>query len=248
MLRDRLDLDSCPHGLAMSSVSLLLLISFLLGELNAIQGAGIFAGVLLTLMQAAALSPRELFRRCAAVPPLEAAWREFDKRYGQDLSAGICRIIGFPPSAKCRELFEDLLQSVYCRLLQHERRALHAFRGQSEGEARAYLRRVASSVALNEVRRRNLVLRSPDGELPDPPVEDSLLQQILERLSLDDALDRVLRGRNKDRNMLAFKMHVYEGCNAAEIAGILGMNVTPRAVENQLSRMRTKLQKFLGLD
>ena len=106
----------------------------------------------------------------------------------------------------------------------------------------------ASSVALNEVRRRNLVLRSPDGELPDPPVEDSLLQQILERLSLDDALDRVLRGRNKDRNMLAFKMHVYEGCNAAEIAGILGMNVTPRAVENQLSRMRTKLQKFLGLD
>ncbi len=248
MLRDRLFSHSAFHCIGVLGFLPFLLL-LLLGEFSAVQAAtGVLTVVSLTLLQAAALSPQELFRWCAVVPPEESAWKEFDRRYGQDLRAGICRVIGFPSSAKFQEHFPDVLQNVYCRLLYHDRRALRAFRGHSEGEARAYLRRVAVSVALNEMRRRKIVVRVPDGEFPDPPIEDPGLKHILERLSLDGALDRVLRGRNKDRNKLAFKLYAYEGCNAADIAGIVGMNLTPRAVENQLSRMRMKLQNILGAE
>jgi DNA-directed RNA polymerase specialized sigma24 family protein len=205
------------------------------------------AGTLLALLQSRTLSPQELLRWCAAIPPAEAAWREFEKRYQQGLAAGICRVIGYPPSAKYQELFPDVLQNVYARLLDHDRRALLAFRGHSEGEAQSYLRRIAVSVALNEVRRRRIAVPMPEDPLFEPPSEDSFLKNLLNSISLDEVLARELRGRNKDRNILAFKMHVYEGCSAAEIAGVLGMGVTARAVENQISRMRSRLQKIRQL-
>ncbi|MGH7491457.1 MAG: RNA polymerase sigma factor [bacterium] len=215
-----------------------------LGEFSAAVAAALLSGALLALLQTAGLSPRELLHWCAALPPEEPAWKEFDKRYRQGLEAGICRVIGYPPSTKYNELFRDVLQNVYVRLLENDRRALLAFRGHSEGEAQAYLRRIAVSVALNEVRRRRIVIPLLEDPFPDPSSEDDELQDLLSRISLNEVLERELRGRNKYRNILAFKMHVYEGCSASEIAGVQGMQVTARAVENQISRMRKKLQKI----
>lgn len=214
-------------------------------ELTGCAIAGLLAFALFAHVPAEALPPQKLFRLCAQIPPDEAAWKEFDKRYGQELHAGICRVIGFPPGAKFNELFYDMKQSVYVRLLDNGRRALLAFRGHSEGEARAYLRRVAVSVALNVVRVRPMLQRTPDGLPPETPIEDPVLKNMVNRLSLDQALDGELRGRNKYRNILAFKMHFYDGCPAADIARVLGLGVTARAVENQISRMRKKLQKSL---
>ena len=192
------------------------------------------------------LSPQELFRRCAAIPPDESAWKEFDKRYALGLMAGICRVIGYPPNAIYHELFPDMLEKVFIRLLNHGRRLLVAFRGRSESEAQVYLRRIATSVVLNEVRRRRLAVPLPVDSLPKQSGEGERMQYLPSRKGFDKVLERWMRGRHKYRNILAFKMHVYEGCSAAEIADVLGMGVTARAVENLISRMRRKLQETRG--
>jgi len=95
------------------------------------------------------LSPRELFVRCAAIPSDEAAWDEFFRRYQNDIRSAISRVIGFSPNGRFSHLFPDVMQRFNLRLLENDRRALLSFRGNTDSQARAFLRKVAASVAVN---------------------------------------------------------------------------------------------------
>ncbi len=206
--------------------------------------AGLFTVIWLAVLELSPLSPKQLFRRCAQDTNDHAAWQEFNRRYGKELDLGICRVLGFPPSLQFQKYFEDVKQNAYIRLLKNNRRVLLSLRGDSEGEARQYLRSVGVSEALNFVRRPRREINPTDGVLPENSMMDPQFGKIIDDLSLDKALGRELRGRNKYRNILAFRLHRM-GCSAEEIAGIAGMNLTARAAENQNSRIRQKLKEFL---
>ena len=94
---------------------------------------------------------RELLRRCAAGGD-EAAWREFLDLFGAALAAGVRRVArraGLPGDPASRE---ELLQEVYCRLLENEGRILRDCRAETAPAVAAYLRRVAESTAVDRLR------------------------------------------------------------------------------------------------
>jgi len=114
------------------------------------------------------LSPRELFARCAAVPADETAWHEFFIRYQPNIDSVIHRVIGFPPHGRHAHLYQDIMQMFYLLLVEGDRRALRVFRGDTDAEARAYLSRIAMSIASKAVRKE--ISSMPFVE--DPFVED----------------------------------------------------------------------------
>lgn len=193
------------------------------------------------------LPPQRLFKRCAQVPPDENAWREFLRRYGSDLSVGICRVIGFPPDPQYSRRFEEILARVYLHLLEKDRHALVAFRGQSELEAGAFLRQIAVRVALNAVRRTKIETVT-GGEIPEMPMNDPEVGKMMRKDEVNRLLEEKLHGRNKFRNMLLCKLCFYDGLGSEQIGEILGRCVTVRAIENEISRTRGMLRDSLEGD
>ena len=197
--------------------------------------------------------PQDLFARCAAVPADNRAWTEFFRRYQKEIELGICRVIGFPPSRQYNTMFDDIVQQAHTRLLVNGRRALLAFRGTSEAEAKYYLRQIAVRVSLSAVTRKPGRNTIPLDEGPDndnwtdhlgmhvPPDE----KKILLKHEINQYLQERLGGGKKSRNTIIFKLSVYEGLSSEDIASITNLKVTSRAVEIQTSRIRLWLQKHL---
>jgi len=199
---------------------------------------------LLSLAEGEELSPKALFHRCARVPPDESAWRDFFQRYDKVIEQGICKVIGVAGWQRDR-LGRDVRQNFHMRLLNNGRRALLAFRGETEFEARAYLQRIAVSVALTAAVKDK---RTRPDELLEDEEQPKLIvrgpsEEIATRIDLENCLQKTLRGRNKTRNAIMFKLFAIDNLKPAEIAQIAGLNMTLRAIEIQISRIREKLRK-----
>ena len=204
--------------------------------------------VLSAITTSAGLAPGELFRRCARVPPDKEAWHELLRRYESDIKNGLGKIID-ASGWKHSRYFAEAQQEFIMRLLANEGRALRAFRGLTEYEARGYLRRIARNVALNVIRREK---RHEHDELPDPdipspkPQPTQRAREIDLRFDLEKCLNERLHGRNKARNILMFKLFALENLKPAEIGQILGIGMSVRAIEIQIGRVREKLRKCLA--
>lgn len=202
----------------------------------------------------AALAVAELFQHCARIPPEEATWREFFLRYQVDIRMAIYRVIGVPPHGRHSHLFDDILQAFRLRLLANERQALLAFRGKTDTAARAYLRRIARNVAFTVLQKEKphtsleqlqtdcLSLRD---KLEDPKAVSE--QYLILRQTIDDCLEKIITGQNRERKMLIFKLAVYEGLSPQDIAEIPAFAaVSAHAIEQQITRIRRKLRKHLA--
>jgi RNA polymerase sigma factor (sigma-70 family) len=204
----------------------------------------------------AALTTNKLFRRCSAIPADEPAWCEFFQRYHPDIEAAIYRVIGFPPQGHHAHLYQDVLQGFHLRLLENECRALRSFRGETDNEARAFLRKVAASVACNTLNQEQrpphvpLDLQEDDSLSPSESLLDpSALNEryFMLRQAIDDCLEQVLRGHNKERNIKIFKLAVYDGLSPREIAELPDFKaVTLHAIEQQITRTRHKMRPCLN--
>ena len=202
----------------------------------------------------ATLTADILLRRCAGVPTDKTAWHELFQRFQHDIDAKIYHVIGFPPYGHHAHLYNDVMQSFYLRLVENNRRALHAFRGKTDAEARAYLNRIAVSIAsalLEKERPHVSFAEEDDGHphrhhsiLADPSVLDE--KYLVLRESLDACLAKVASRKNKERNILIFKLAVYDGLSPQQIAGMPGFaGMSPHAIEQQITRMRLKLRRCL---
>ncbi|MCG3119997.1 MAG: hypothetical protein ALAOOOJD_02559 [bacterium] len=201
----------------------------------------------------AALAVVELFQRCARTPPDEATWQEFFLRYQVDIRMAIYRVIGMPPHGHHAHLFDDVLQAFRLRLLANGRQALLSFRGKTDTAARAYLRRIARNVALTALLKEkpqisleqlntNLVRLGDTIEDPETLSE----QYLLLRKTIDDCLEKIINGQNRERNMLIFKLAIYEGLSPQDIAEIpVFAAMSTHAIEQQVTRIRRKLRKCL---
>lgn len=222
--------------------------------LGAPAGNGQFFAFALLAVAWHGLSADKLFKRCAGVPGDEGAWNEFFHRYQQDIRAAICRVIGFSEKHRYNYLFADIMQRVNVRLLENGRRALLSFRGKTDQEAKAFLRKVAASVAFNSVNQEKLSHpQQPDTSKVSPDSDvyiDSTTRDQEDYLILLDTIEQCLlediHGQNKYRNILIFKLAVIDGLSPKEIAAIHGLGIgTPHAVEQQITRIRSKVQAYL---
>ncbi|MGH7600735.1 MAG: RNA polymerase sigma factor [bacterium] len=199
-------------------------------------------------------SADKLFKRCAGVPVDESAWEEFFHRYQQDIRAGICRVIGFSPDTRYNHLLADIMQRFNLRLLENGRRALLSFRGTTDQEAKAFLRKVAARVAINILNQEKNSHSQPLDQSSGVPGNGDFLDPITaeneEYLILLDTIEQCLRevihGKNRYRNILISKLAIIDGLSAKEIVEIRGLGFSNlHAVEQQITRIRGKLQAYL---
>ncbi len=222
--------------------------------LGAPSDKGQFLAFALMAVVIQGLSADKLFKRCAGVPGDEGAWQEFFHRYQQDIRTAICRVIGFSSQNRYNYLFADIMQRFNLRLLENGRRALLSFRGKTDQEAKAFLRKVAASVAFSSVNQEKLSHPLPLETSTDMPGDDVYIDPTTkdqeDYLILVDTIEQCLRevihGKNKYRNILIFKLAILDGLSAKEIIEIRGLGFgTIHAVEQQITRIRSKLQAFL---
>lgn len=126
---------------------------------------------------------------------------------------------------------EDILQEGFMKIFRN----LDKFRG--EGSFEGWVRKIMTRTALSHLRdnKKNGHLIEVNCSFEDKEID------ILDRLAEKDIVGIVKKLPNGYRRV--FTMHVIEGYNHREIAGILGCS--EGNCKSQLYRSRTQLQKIL---
>jgi len=197
----------------------------------------------------------DLVWRCANQPSSEL-WEQFIERFQNRLHAGVYRALARCELELQRQDREDLMQEVFCRLLDRRRRCLKLCRGREEASVGAYLGRVAENVVLDRIRstaaakrgRDRLVELRPDS-IFDPVAEatdrrsnpeDRLLAR--ERKWAFRASFREVAGKETpERDWTVFYLAVFEGCSSREICARLGGDLKPSTVDSLIHRLRSRL-------
>jgi len=162
---------------------------------------------------------------------------------------------------QAKDHIQDVVQEVYCRLLDGGGRRLTACWAAGEGQVVSYLGRVVERVVLDQGRRDRAVKRGGgrrgwfacaeawclafhQTDARGNP-EDRLLAAERYRLLLQTwrDLSRQAAGR---RNLRILELALIEGRSSREIAGILG-ELSPSGVDTVIYRLRRHLSATLGV-
>ncbi|HXG90961.1 MAG TPA: sigma-70 family RNA polymerase sigma factor [Blastocatellia bacterium] len=212
----------------------------------------------------------ELLERCSRRPADEDAWQVFVRRFHQVIKGTVIRTY----RRKAREdadrrqqfpedLIEDLVQTVYVRLVDEQNRAITAFEGFHENSIYQYLTMISINVVLDYFRevkaqKRPKVSFSLDEMLEkgDGPLISSAISQLDGKLQtgsdngitmeeIERALAKVVSGKNKDRDVLMFKLRYYEGMTLDEIKKTLNLPISPVSIGSTLNRIASKMRPLL---
>lgn len=197
----------------------------------------------------------ELFRMCATGSRDDRAWGEFVLYFQPRLRAGVSRVLRRLDHPATLDAIEDLVQDVYCRLLE---RGVAAFRGDSEGEVLTYLQRVCESVVVDRLRGRATAKRGGRArfvELGDgqgsmaesvadggsSPEEQCLHREL--RGVLLDGCRRLAEGPWRERNLAIFELAVLDGWTSREIAQGFDWGLKAGSIDSVIHRQRRKLKE-----
>ena len=211
----------------------------------------------------------ELLSRCAQRPVNETAWGEFLSRYHSTIRMHVSRTYHSRGKDQDRkqqfsdESIEDLVQLVYCRLVGDASIALKRFEGAYENSIYKYLAMISKNVVRDHFREMEALKRpkishslsqiiDSDGEIRgaangigfDGKVEASdnagFTFEEIERV-----LMKAAGWRNRDRDILIFRLHYLDGLTLEEVAKHLNLKMTTVGVNSILSRLTTRIKKIL---
>jgi len=217
------------------------------------------------------LTVNELLKRCARRPSDEAAWEEFVHRYHSVIKASVVKT--FHRKARTEgdrgqqfpdDLIEDLVQAVYMRLVEEGSRAIQSFEGEHDNSIFQYLCMIAINVVRDHFREAKAIKRPKVAYSLDELIEnsgDGILSKVvasrldgtpaaspaplISREELDRALEKAVSDRNRDRDILIFKLRHYEGLTLSEIRTTLRLELSPVSVGSILNRIAVKLKSLL---
>jgi RNA polymerase sigma factor (sigma-70 family) len=205
---------------------------------------------------------RALLDRCVGGD--RDAWDEFASMFHRRISLFVVRACDAAGASELAtgDAARDLVQDVYLRLLADDRRALRAWRGETEVSFLAYLARVVRSVAIDAARRAHSQKRgaatvplegdqddclSPAAKLMAPATLSP--DHLLAERSTTDRLRHLLRSSadvgHADRDVLVFQLYTFEGLTAREIASLPHLSLTVANVEVIVHRTRARLRRAL---
>ena len=200
------------------------------------------------------LSTSTLLAACSAVPAAERHWNQLYRLEAPRVRAGVLAALARCGERGDPEKVEDLVQEVWCRLLVQCRRSRSAYRGESDGSARRYIRRVALGVVVDALRAGGARKRRPRGlvSLADLetldwlPVDGATCpeRRLLARERLRRLLElcrRVVGTRQRRDRLRIARMALVEGCTSREIARALGGTWSAHAVDAVVFRIRRRL-------
>ncbi|MCI0485301.1 MAG: sigma-70 family RNA polymerase sigma factor [Blastocatellia bacterium] len=215
----------------------------------------------------------ELLSRCSRRPADEIAWQEFVRRYHTTIKTNVVKT--YYQKAKkeidrkpqfLEDTIEDLVQAVYMRLIEDQNEALNRFEGKHDNSIYQYLGIISINVVRDHFRemmakKRPKVSFSLDQllEISDSPllgenlsdIDGSPMSEASAYFTFDDvesALRKAVVGKNKERDILIFKMRFYEGLTLDEISRAVGPRVSAVSVGSILNRIIKRLKPLLGLE
>lgn len=184
--------------------------------------------------------------------PGPGGWEQAVRRHGGHLAnvtVGTLRRCGVAIRA---EEVEDLVQEVWCRMLERWGPRL-AFDGGDE-RLRRYLSRTTRNVALDEVRRRRAVKRSHDrahnkeclwqeyenvADRCETPEERLLRREARQRFRQHCA--PFVGALHRERNLDVLEMAVLDGMTSPQVAARIGRGMTASTVDVVVHRTRRRL-------
>lgn len=204
----------------------------------------------------------ELLKRCSKRPPDQAAWEEFVRRYHLTIKSFVRRT--YHQKARVdherefpEDTIEDLVQTVYIKLIEGGNSALERFEGEHENSIFQYL----GMISMNAVRDHFRAIRAQ--KRPKTISLDQLLMNrsfpeenaiAIENWSaaenhitftedeIDQVLNRMIRNKKRDRDILIFKLHFYEGLTFREITESLDLGLSPVSVGSIINRTVDKIR------
>jgi DNA-directed RNA polymerase specialized sigma24 family protein len=201
----------------------------------------------------------ELYRSCLAGNRDDRAWAALVSRFQPRLRARIKRTLRRFDQRATPELVDDLVQDVYCRILE---RTAAGFRGETEGQVLSYLLRVCDSVVVDRKRGRATYKRGGRARFLDLDASAHVIAEVLadggaspEQLCLDRELRSLLldgcrrhhHGPYLDRNLAIFELAVLDGWTSREIAAGFDWGLKVGSIDSVVHRQRRRLKRS-GLD
>jgi RNA polymerase sigma-70 factor (ECF subfamily) len=199
------------------------------------------------------MSEQELIRACAEVDD-NAAWEEFVSRYKRPISLSILRIArewGQTPA----EILDDLIQETFLKLYADKCRLLLQFTIQHpEAAVVGYIKTIAINLT-HDYFRSLFADKQGGGQVQqlDPELEprtkpvDS--RKVIEQPVLLGEIDRYLihacSGSHKDRDLLIFRLHYWQGMSASAIAGVSGIILSAKGVETAIYRLTRLVREHI---
>lgn len=214
------------------------------------------------------LTTEVLVRRCRKRPPDEAAWQEFVRRYHSVITANVVNAFHAKASSEfergpqfSRNSIDDLVQTVYFRLIEDNCRVLRAFRGELENSLPAYLTMISRNVVKDHFRgikagKRPKISFSLD-ELMESGGDGGLLTGLSSGIDgkpsgtrsaeisveeIDALLRKSLTRKDRDRNILIFKLRYCDELTLEEIRETLGLDMSTKGIGSILSRVTARIR------
>jgi RNA polymerase sigma-70 factor, ECF subfamily len=194
----------------------------------------------------------ELARACAQSADT-AEWGEFLGRCAPIAALVAARVARIWQGTASAAVVDDIVQEVFLKLCEHERRILREFKPKGDDSFLALLRVITASVANDYFRRQysekrgGKVITMLLDDDPSPNVA-ARNDQDIQRAVLFNELDRKLRsvsGATAERDRTIFWLYYLQGLTADEIAALPGWELTPKGVESALRRITAWLRKEL---
>jgi len=196
-------------------------------------------------------SVNDLAKSCAC--SVDAAeWEEFVCRCAPLASLVALRISRMWVTAPSPATVDDIVQEVFLKLCEQERRILRDFQPRGEDSFLGLLRIVSASVANDYFRRLysakrggNVVTTPLFEEVAQLPGDDARPESIIHRSVLLAELDQMLRSAPKvvaERDRALFWLYYRQGFTAEEIARMTAIGLTAKGVESALRRVTVWLR------
>jgi RNA polymerase sigma factor (sigma-70 family) len=201
----------------------------------------------------------------------ELAWQEFCRRYHTTIRTAVLKTFRnkLREEVDRREQFpddtsEDLIQSVYCRLIENRSQALRRFKGRHDNSIYQYLMMISVNVVRDYFREMNAIKRPKISfSLDEVLAADGAAASLGDRTRLetvpapgansaftmdeiDNALKKAVGWRNRDRNILIFQLYYMEGLTLEEIINLLELGITAVGVNSILNRITRRMRLLLA--
>jgi RNA polymerase sigma-70 factor (ECF subfamily) len=192
------------------------------------------------------VSVNDLAKACAHSADA-AEWGEFLRRCAPLASLVALRVTRLWMNGSSPAVVDDIVQEVFLKLCEQERRILRDFEPRGEDSFFGLLRIVSASVANDYFRRLNSVKRG--GKVVTAALIDETAPNLassersaraMQNSVLLAQLDRKMRAAPEvigERDRSLFWLYYKQGFTAEEIAGLAGAGLTPKGVESALRRV-----------
>jgi RNA polymerase sigma-70 factor (ECF subfamily) len=176
-----------------------------------------------------------------------AEWEQFVRRCAPLASLVALRVSRLWLSGPSPAAVDDIVQEVFLKLCERDRRILADFEPRGEDSFLGLLRTVSASVANDYFRRlysakrggKVVTIALGEEETRWPAASGHSAQQ-MQRSALLAQLDQRLRAEPEtigERDRALFWLYYREGFTAEEIAGLPGTGLTAKGVESALRRV-----------